>query len=486
MPNKLLSKSKYLYGIQCLKYLWLVCNDPVKVPKPDASTQRIFDQGHLVGELAKSLFPGGIDVPHSDFSGNLRLTKDGLAKRKPLFEPGFLQDGLFSRLDILNPVDKEAWDIIEVKSSTSVKEVNLHDISFQRLCCVKAGLKINRCFMAVINNQYVRRGGIDPVGLFSVQDVTEQVDQIAEGIQERIQQMQTTISAAACPEIGIGEHCDNPYGCPVTICRQGLPENNIFKLYHGGKKCYEFYDKDILRIADIPEDCELNQAQQIQKSCEMNGVPHIDKAAIQEFLNKIESPVHYLDFETINPAIPLFDGTRPYQNIPFQYSLHTVSGQGTRHNSFLAEGKGDPRPELLRKLKNDMVSEGSILTYNQKFEEEILRDMALAFPEYAEWVDNICGRLVDLLKPFQSFSYYHPDQKGSASLKSVMPAITGKGYDGLAIANGEAASGAYSAVTYGNATEEERRQVYADLEKYCGRDTEGMIWIVEKMREISE
>jgi hypothetical protein len=484
MPKKLLSKSKYLNGLQCLKYLWFLYNAPDKIPEFDASTQRIFDQGHQVGELAKKLFPEGIDIPADDFRGNLMLTKQLLAKRKPLFEPGFYRDNLFSRLDILNPVGEDAWDIIEVKSSTSVKDVNLHDISFQRHCCEKTGLKINRCFLAVVNNQYIKHGEINPAEYFTVNDVTDKVNWIAEGLDKRIEEMFTTIALPECPEVRIGEYCNSPYDCPVTLCREHLPENNIFDLYRGGKKCYQMYYDGILTVGDIPEDYKLGQPQKIQKACEINGSPNIDKPAIREFLDRIKSPVYYLDFETISPVIPLFNGTRPYQRIPFQYSLHKVDEKVTRHYSFLAEGRDDPRPALLKQLKKEIGNKGSILTYNQSFEEGVLREMAEVFPEYAEWVEETCGRMLDLLKPFRDFSYYHPAQHGSASIKKVLPAITGKGYDNLAINNGDAASGAFLAVTYGEATEEERLQVRRDLEKYCGLDTEGMIWIVEKLTEV--
>ena len=485
MP-KLLSKSKYLNGLQCLKYLWLLYNDPDKIPTFDESTLRIFDQGHQVGELAKRLFPDGINIPSDDFRGNLKLTKQLLAQRKPLFEPGFYQDNLFSRLDILNPVGGDAWDIIEVKSSTSVKDVNLQDVSFQRYCARKAGLKINRLFVAVVNNKYLRQGEIDPEQYFTVNDVTDKVDEIADGIEDRITEMFAVISSSACPEIPIGEYCRSPYDCPVTFCREHLPEHNIFDLYRGGKKCYQMYYDGILKVEDIPADYKLNQSQQIQKACAVSGTPHIDKKAVREFLKKIKSPAYYLDFETISPVIPLFDGTRPYQRIPFQYSLHKVTEHETKHYSFLAEGKNDPRPALLKQLKKDIGTKGSIFTYNQSFEEGVIREMAEVFPEYAEWAAAIYPRMLDLLQPFQSFSYYHPSQHGSASIKKVLPAVTGKGYNDLNIAEGEAASNAFLDVTYGDATAEKRRQVRHDLEKYCGLDTEGMIWIVENLKEVSE
>jgi len=396
-------------------------NSPESIPEFDASTQRIFDQGHQVGELAKKLFPGGIDILAEDFSGNLRSTKQLLAKRKPLFEPGFYQDNIFSRLDILNPVGENEWDIIEVKSSTSVKDVNLHDVSFQRLCCQKAGLNINRCFLAVVNNQYIKHGEINPAEYFAMHDITDDVNKVAEGMEERIQEMFAAIASPTCPEIRIGEYCNSPYDCPVTMCREHLPEGNIFDLYRGGKKCYQMYYDGILKVGDIPDDYKLGQSQQIQKACEITGIPHIEKEAIREFLSEIISPVYYLDFETISPVIPLFDGTRPYQRIPFQYSLHKVDKKGTAHYSFLAEGKEDPRPALLTQLKEEIGTRGSILTYNQSFEQGVLREMAEDFPDCAEWVEKIIGRMIDLLKPFRDFSYYHPGQHGSASIKKVLP-----------------------------------------------------------------
>jgi len=180
----------------------------------------------------------------------------------------------------------------------------------------------------------------------------------------------------------------------------------------------------------------------------------------------------------------LFDGVRPYQRIPFQYSLFKVDGKIIEHYSFLAKEQEDPRPKLLMNLKKVIDQKGAIITIIRILKERFLREMTEAFPEYAKWADQICGRLVDILKPFQNFICYYPEQHGDTSMDSILPAVTGKGYQGLAIASGDAASGAYLSVTYGEATEEDRRQVYIDLEKYCSLDTEGMIWIVDKLRRV--
>jgi hypothetical protein len=394
-------------------------------------------------------------------------------------------DRLFSRLDILNPAGRSRWDIVEVKSSTSVKDENIHDVSFQKLCAEKQGLTIDKCYLAFINNQYVRNGEIDPTRLFTVQDITGEVEAASEGIQDRIQSMFETIAAPQCPEVPLGSRCSSPYDCPVTLCRDELPQNNIFSLYRGGQKCFELLQSGIFYLKDIPVDYKLSQSQKIQQWCDIYGAPHIEGGPLRDFLGTLQPPVHYLDFETINPAIPLFDGIRPYQKVPFQFSLHILDGRTEmRHYSYLAAGTDDPRPEFLRRLKETIGPSGSIVTYNQSFEEGVLQELAGAFPEYAEWVAGIRGRLVDLLKPFRSFQYYHPQQNGSASIKHVLPALTGQGYEGMAIGDGDTASRAFLNVTYGEATEEERQQVRADLEKYCSLDTEAMVLIIEKLKQV--
>lgn len=486
MPYNLLSKSKYINGLQCPKLLWVQIKEPERIPETDPITQSIFDQGHLVGELAKKRFPSGIDLPTDDFMDNIRQAKTLFEQRKPLFEPGILAGRIYSRIDILNPVNEDGWDIIEVKSPTSVKDVHIHDVSFQRYCCEKMGLNINKCYLMHINNQYVKAGDIDPVNLFTIQDISAEVADTKQGIEDRVDSLLEVISASDCPDVDIGNHCTNPYDCPMTECWDGLPEHNIFTLYCGGKGSSELYRNGVVNITDIPDNYRLDHRQQIQRSCITTGKPHFNPKAVTQFLSSLQYPLYYLDFETIGPAVPLFDGTRPYQNIPFQFSLHVTRDEHSRpeHHSFLASGTSDPRPGLLNELQRVLGSAGSIVVYNQGFEEGILKDLGQAFPEYYGWASQVCDRLVDLLDPFSSFHYYHPSQKGSASLKKVLPAITGCGYDGLDISEGQAASIAYQAVTYGDAPEEVRNKVRKDLEKYCGRDTEGMIWIVEKLHEL--
>ncbi len=487
MKPRLLSKTKYLNGLQCHKYLWILFNEPEKIPEVDAATRYIFDQGHLVGELAKELFPGGIDIHDEDFIANIEQTRELLQLRKPLFEAGISAGSIYARADILNPAGDGEWDIVEVKSSTSVKDVNIDDVSFQKFCYEKSGLKIRKCFLMYINNKYVKNGDIDPEQLFSMEDISDRVDEASPGIQDRIDAMRDVITRTQCPDITIGKRCSDPYGCPLReLCWNFLPENSVFNLYRGGKKSIELFQNGVLAIRDIPADCNLTDIQQIQRKCEMTGEPCINRPEIRNFLRTLKYPLYYLDFETFSPAVPMFDGTWPYQKIPFQFSLHVVEQDEAKpkHYSFLAEGTDDPRPGLLSELNRTLGDRGTVIVYNQAFEKKVLEELADAFPEYKDRIENVSARIADLLIPFRSFYYYHPAQKGSASIKKVLPAITGKGYEGMEINDGEDASIAFQAITYGDVPEEVRSKVRENLEKYCGLDTEGMIWIVDKLKEL--
>ena len=487
--KKLLTKSKYLTGLQCSKYQWVMFNEPDRIPKPDAITQHRFDQGHLIGELAKKLFPDGIDISADDFKGNIRQTEELLKKRKPLFEAGFMVDNIFCRVDVLKPVNNDEWDIIEVKSSTEVKPINIHDVSFQMHCCNKRGLKIRKCHLMHINNEYIRGSKIDPASLLTITELTTEVEGIINGIQQRIDTMTSIISSKQCPSVAIGKQCNEPYECPLKDeCWDFLPENNVFEMYRGKKKSFELIEMGIYTFMDIPEDLMLSEKQEIQKACEISGKPHIEKEAIKLFLKTLEYPLYYMDFETYSDVIPPFEGTKSYQQIPFQFSLHVVDKDNAtaRHYSFLADGTGDPRSEFIASLKDKLGNNGSIVVYNQGFEKDILRKLANFFPEYGEWVEGLNDRIIDLLAPFRSFHYYHPKQKGSASIKKVLPALTGTSYDHLDISDGMSASLTFVDILSNKFTEEEMIKIREDLEKYCALDTEGMIWIVDKLKELSK
>jgi len=388
--NSLLTKSKYLTGLQCSKYLWISFNDKSKIPPTDPATQFVFDQGNEVGEYAKKFFPDGINVPYVGFNESIAQTKSLLTDRKPLFEASIMSGDFYSRIDILNPVDHDGWDIIEVKSTTSVKDEHILDVAFQKYCCEKANLKIRKCHLMHLNNEYVKDGELDLNELFHIEDISDQVDTIYGQIPAKIEEIFKTISQKKCPDVPIGMQCLTPYECPLKDqCWAFLPKRSIFNLYWLGKeKKFELLEQGIKTIEEIPDYYKLNDKQQIQKLTIKENSVHIEHEEIASFLQTLKYPLYYLDFETFSPAIPLYDGTRPYQRIAFQYSLHVLKekdGQ-TEHFSFLSDGSSDPRSAFLSSLKAVMGTVGSVIVYNQTFEEGVLNELASAFPEDQGWI----------------------------------------------------------------------------------------------------
>jgi len=492
-PSRLpgLSKSTFLMGRQCSKLLWFRYNAKDQIPAPDEATQAVFDQGTEIGELAHQLFPGGIVVAPGIIAADevLAATRKAIQSRQPLYEAAFAYHGGYARADILVPVARDAWDLVEVKSTTQLKEdVHLPDIAFQALVLSGAGIKLRNCFLAYINNRFVRHGAIDPQKFFALKDVTKPVSALSRDIEDQIDAMQRVIGAKSHPEIQIGPHCDNPYTCALhERCWSFLPEASVFTLYRGGQKGFSLLKRGIEKLADIPADVALTDIQTIQRAALLAGQPHIDRPALAAFLGQLEYPVSYLDFETIGTAIPLFDGVSPYQQVPFQYSLHILRSANAKpeHRQFLAEGTADPRPEFMRQLRAALPEIGSVVTYNASFETSRLKECCELLPEFKPWSRKVTPRIVDLLLPFRGFRYYHPQQDGSASMKAVLPALTGQGYEKLTIQEGGAASREFLRVTYGQVTSSERRRVRRDLEEYCGLDTLGMVQIVDQLKRLT-
>jgi hypothetical protein len=485
--GKLLTKSKFMAGLQCPRYLWIYVNDPGRIPQPDLVTQHTFDQGHEVGELAKKLFPGGSDMSNLGFREMLSETAARLGDNRPIFEAAFQCGQLYARVDILNPSGDEGWDIIEVKSSTEVKDENIADVAFQRHVIKSCGIAVNRCLLVHINRNYVKHGDIDPAGLLEMEDITERVLEVAGGMADMVDDMLQTISGD-CPDSIIGRLCDSPYPCPFKEeCWADMPAHPVTGLYHIGAKADELLKQGIIAIGDIPSGFKLNEKQDIQKTCVDCGKPHIEMDEIADFLASLKYPHYYLDFETFATAIPMFDGTKPYQPVPFQFSLHTVESEKSQPEQyhFLYRGSGDPRLEFIAALKRDLGEGGTIIVYNQGFEEGVLKKLAETYPEYSEWVADVVSRMADLIIPFRNFNYYNPGQCGSASLKHVLPSITGISYEGMNIAEGQTASLKFMTAAFSGIASEEREKIFTDLTEYCGQDTYGMVRIVEELRKLT-
>ncbi|MBU0460849.1 MAG: DUF2779 domain-containing protein, partial [Nanoarchaeota archaeon] len=376
----------------------------------------------------------------------------------------------------------DEWDIIEVKSSSKVdKKKHYPDLAFQRYVYEKAGMKIRKCFLMHLNNEFVRDGEIDVQKLFTTEDLTQEIEKALAEVPTNIEFLWDIVKSPNFPNTAEKNYCTIPKKCLVKEeCWGFLPENHVFHLYNS-RKIISLFEQGIHALTDVPEESLSNAQQVIQLKCEKTGKEHIDKDRIKEFLETIKEPECHLDFETCAFAVPEFDGTRPYQRLPFQFSLHVVPG---KHFEYLHDGNDDPRPAFLSTLKEMLPAFGSVIVYSQGFEGSVLRELARDFPDYKEWVDSVLLRIVDLRVPFSKFWYYNPKQKGSASIKKVLPTVTGKGYEGLDIADGECASIAYLDMNFGEMSNEMKKKTREDLLKYCGLDTEGMVWIVEELNHL--
>ena len=482
-----LTKSDYLAGLQCPKLLWITKNDKSRIPELSEIEKSNIEEGYKIEELAKTLFPNLIDISKVNFKEQIKKTQEALKQKRPIFQATFSIDNLYSRADVLFPTG-DKWDIIDIKSSTEVKDIHLNDLSFQKYVYEKAGLKIRNCFIMHINKEYVRNGNIEPSELLMKTDVTDKVLEFSLGIEERINRMFEIINGK-CPEFSVDDLLTIEYDNFVKDeFMHSLPDENIFQFVRIlKKKAVPLYKEGVVKMCEVPDDFKLNDKQNIQRLLSEKGGEHVDKKQIKHFLDNLQYPVYYFDFETINSGIPKFDKSKPYQQIPFQFSLHIQEKPNgeLKHVSFLAEGISDPRPVLFQALKDNLGDKGDILVYNEQFEKMVLRQGAEFFPELQEWHDkNILPRIKDLMKVFYEFYYYNPKQKGSVSIKYVLPVLCDLSYSGLEIRKGDVASFEFERVTYGDVTDEERKRVRDALETYCGLDTMAEVEIVNALRRM--
>ena len=484
---KTLSKSRFVSGIQCDKKIWFdFYRKDLKLPT-DEQTQAVFDLGHRIGILAQKMFPNGKDATPEDYS-NLKSSIENTQKWisdkvETIYEATFSAKNAFCMLDILHRNEDEVW-AIEVKSSTSVKDYHYTDASLQYFVMKNAGFAPNRFFIMHINNQYVKQGEIS-TEIFTLTDITEQVLANQDWVAENLDRLLKMLEIEQEPVVEIGGHCSDPFGCDYAHhCWKHIPKYSVFNLYRGAKKGWNLYDQNILQIDEIPDDFPLTHFQNLQRNGLKNEETYIDKLVIKNIILRWEFPLYFFDFETVFPAIPVLDGTRPYQQVPFQYSLHILDENGIlTHKEFLANpedfsnGK-NPLKQMVDQLKKDFGTNGNIVTYNQSFEVGRLNDLAKSFPEDAAFLHNLVGRVVDLLPVFQGGHCYFPAMKNSASIKSVLPAIAPDfTYDNLEIQDGGSASSLFhQSIENENFTEENLRE---NLLKYCERDTLAMVIIYQ-------
>ncbi|SEA16650.1 protein of unknown function [Desulfuromusa kysingii] len=477
-----LSKSQYVRGMQCDKSLYLYKYHKELRDEISNAQKAVFASGTDVGVLAQQLFPDGVEVPYEgmSISEQVRMTRDEIAKgTKNIYEASFAFDGLFVKVDILHH-GENGWELYEVKSSTSVKTVNYHDVSFQFYVVAGAGIQLSKACLVHINNQYVRNGDIEVDKLFTFNDMTNDVSGMQHNLPNVITKMRNMLDGDQ-PTTDIGPHCSDPYDCDFHgHCWQHIPKDSIFDLRGRGVDKFSFYQRGLIDFKDIPLS-ELNNSQRFQVKMHLSKGEQIDADGIRDFLDSLWYPLCHFDFETFMSPVPLHDGMRPYQAIPFQYSLHIQREEGApiEHYEFLGEPNIDPRPTLIKAMLAQIPVDACVLAYNMAFEKTRIKEMSEDFPEYAEGLSNIHGRIRDLIVPFRKRYAYRWQQHGSNSIKNVLPAfIPDMSYQDLEISHGGMAMDAYHLMCAETDTQK-LKSLRNNLFKYCERDTEAMVKLLQ-------
>ncbi|MFT4311058.1 MAG: DUF2779 domain-containing protein [Candidatus Woesearchaeota archaeon] len=474
---KILTKSKYMIGLESKALLWRVVNEPEKTPNPDFILQDRFDEGALVESYARKYFGEGVDLSNLEFEENLEMTKKHLELEDTVFEAGFLENRCFARADVISP-NEDGFDLFEVKSSTSTKKEHVEDLAFQKFVIESKGYKVKRCFLIHLNKNYYMKGKLDLKELFVRVDLTEEVEKVLD-VKERVHEMLNIIDLEKRPEFDVLEVANSKHENEfVDEFLKSLPKGNVFELYSIGKaKAVELYKKGIVEMKDLPADFKLNSKQLVQVKSQRET--QVNKDKIEKWKDEFEEPLIYLDFETFTNPIPLFEGTKPYMHIPFQYSIHIESDKGLIHKEFLYEKEDDPRRAFITNLLNDLPKKGSIIVYYKTFEVSRLKELAKEFPELKEEIKKVILRVKDLRDPFSNFWYHNKRQKGSNSIKNVLPIFSDESYKDLEVSDGRAAMIIYKN-NRGKLSEIQRK----DLLEYCKLDTMAMVIILRELKKL--
>jgi hypothetical protein len=480
MENYLLSKSRYLSGLQCHKKLWREVNKPDSVGELTLAERQRIDTGKEIGKLARLRFPDGILINSLD---PIEQTQQ-VIEQKPIaiFEPAFIFNDLLVRVDILKNNNDGTWDIFEVKSGTTAKEEYIADAAIQYYCLKGCGILIRTIHVMHINNGCVYP---DFSNLFSTVDVTVDVKALQSDIGVEVA-IQLGMLSSTEPSIPIGKHCGD---CQYkTECWSDVPKHSIFTIPRfQSKKCDELVAAGIYGIDQLPASTKLTDIQKQYVDNVRQGGSSVNVAGISSALARLQYPLYFFDFETDNSAIPRFDGCSPYSQYPFQYSLHILTQDGKlSHKEYLHTDLSDPRQVLTERMVNDMDSTGHIVVYNASFERQVITNLIKWCPDLADQLNAILGRFVDQL-PIVRDNIKHPDFFGSYSIKSVLPVlIPDLSYDQLDEVHDGLEAGAAWNIAIREDDAPKRESTFTNLKAYCRLDTMAMVRIHQYLSNISK
>ena len=487
--NVRLSKSKFVAGCQCLKRLYLQVHEPELAAEPDGTADAIIEQGREVGLLARKLFPGGIEVCSTRLDQAIRTTRELVANHEvpAIFEGVFEHDGVLVRVDVLQRRKDERWRLIEVKSTTDVKNHHLEDVAIQHRVVSRSGVDLAASCLAHVSRDYVYEGGtIDASRFFRIRNLTRQVEKLQPELTVQLRSQFRVLAMSEAPNIPAGRQCGNPFTCEFfDRCNPPIPEDHILRLprIHASTVA-KLVALGVQSIHNIPENYPLTG--RLRRACTsvQIGEPWYSPEIAEE-LRRLKYPLYFADFETVNPALPRFVGMRPYDQLPFQWSVHIQRqpGAAPEHFEFLATDRSDPRQAFISSLCDVLGDHGNIVVYSQQFESQRLLNLASWLPEFSARINKIQRRLWDLLSIVRDHDY-HPAFGGSYSLKSVLPALVPEmTYEGMEVGDGQAAGLAWARLISGACDEAERERRRRALLEYCGQDTLAMVRLLGELNQ---
>lgn len=462
-----LSKSKYLAGLHCTKRLWFEIHEPVEVAA-DAGTELRFTAGDEAGDAARAARPEGVFI---EFENSVQRTSEAVAQGATrLYEASFFYNGVYVRADIIEKQPNGRWHLIEVKSSTSVKNEHYPDVAIQVYAMRGAGYGVARVSIMHLNRDCRYP---DLTHLFTLTDVSAEVKALQDQTAENVQRFLSVLNEASPPEVLIGNHCTS---CAFRErCWKGVPSPSIFDIpYLKPAKKAALASQGIFALGDIPASFELSKNQQAFVTASGKQETVIDAEPIRALLKPLQFPLHFLDFETCAYPVPRYDGTNPYYQLPFQFSCHILQADGTlTHDAYLHTDKSDPRKVVAEKVAACIGKTGSVIAYNAAFERARLFELADAAPQHAEALRSMAARLFDPLEIFKKH-YRHADFM-SNSLKDVLPVLVpSMGYSELAVKNGDEALLAWQQIL-NEENQVRREELAAALNAYCKHDTRAMV-----------
>jgi len=503
-----LSKSKFLAGLQCPKRLYLLCYQPELAEKPDEQLEALFAQGYQVGRLAQQVFPSGVLLSEDYLAHREAVahTRELMADKNvpAIFEGAFSFEDIYIRADILQRLPGNRWRLIEVKSSTGVDAKHIPDVAIQKYVMEGCGYKVADACLMHINKQYEYDGKkynlattkitkkqkegtkrkTKATKLFTIQSLREEIRQFEKGLPALLAEQWRVLSSKKAPDVPCGTRCSTPFSCEFyEHCHDGQADDWVGNLPGIGRKQDELIAAGITSVLKIPGHYPLSGIQRRALDCLRKNRPYYDRN-LRAIISKLGYPIYFMDFETAFPALPRYAGLHPYDQIPFQWSVHLKRTPHARleHHEFLNGDDGDPRRAFIEMLLPvlEVHGQAKIVVYSD-FESRCLGLITGAFPEYAKRIEAIRERLWDLLKVIRT-NVYHPAFLGSFSIKNVLPALVpSMSYENMSIADGLQAGVAYEKLTGTELGPKGKARLRKALLAYCEQDSLAMVRLLEKL-----